>query len=178
MAKSDPPCSGFEFALRRAAAGLDNRTMIEISAAALTPLRKCSLSSLTKWNAGQLPVSRKAYAALVMIEEAIEDEVLNIIERIEQHDPNGEEDIEILTPGPEWQYGHSTHAVAASRARTAAAILFGDRVRIRAEQILADTTRFLHATKRPDTGATPNGQAIITNRTSETSHGTHIQLER
>tara|TARA_B100000929_G_scaffold41910_2_gene29899 strand:- start:19506 stop:20042 length:537 start_codon:yes stop_codon:yes gene_type:complete len=178
MAKSDPPCSGFEFALRRAAAGLDNRTMIEISAAALTPLRKCSLSSLTKWNAGQLPVSRKAYAALVMIEEAIEDEVLNIIEKIEQHDPNGEEDIEIITPAPGWQYSQSTHAVAASRARTAAALLFGDRVRIRAEQIPATTTRFLHATRHPDAGATPNDQGIIKNRTNDISHGTHIELER
>lgn len=48
--KKAPPCSGYEFATRRQAVGLDNATFKELTG--------FSVSALTKWNAGQLQIGR------------------------------------------------------------------------------------------------------------------------
>lgn len=154
MAKRETPCTGFEFAVRRAAAGLDNASMIAIASRALTPLAKCSVSALTKWNAGHLPVSHKAYATLTAIEEAIEEEILRIIEDIERQADEGRTALIIITPSASWSYGSNTHAVAASRARVTASLSHGEKIRIEApERNRSAMPRYLHRTVRPVTDA-------------------------
>lgn len=149
MARRKAPCTGFEFSIRRSAAGLDNASMIAISKTATAPLRKCSISSLTKWNAGQLPVSRKAYATLVMVEEAIEDEIIRILDDLEEQEDSNLNELVILTPNACWPYGPNTHAVAAARAKGIATLSHGEKVRIRAPAENRSTTPpHLHSTSR------------------------------
>lgn len=126
----NPPCSGFEFSLRRAAAGLNYQTIKEIAEAKITPLQKVSISALTKWNAGQMPVSWKAYQCLQKVEQEIENEVLRIVDEIEHKDALGVHLLIITTPSNAWRYGTSTHAVAAARAKVITSLTYGERVRI------------------------------------------------
>lgn len=107
--KKAPPCSGYEFGIRRQAAGLDNATFRELTG--------FSLSALTKWNAGQLPVSRKAYRKLEEIEIAIENEVQRLVDEYEIRMEGDRKPEELQAFNPQWKFGDAPYAVAVSRAR-------------------------------------------------------------
>lgn len=119
------PCSGYEFAVRRQAAGLDNATFKRLSG--------FSVSALTKWNAGQLPVSRKAYRLLEEVEIGIERESQRIIDEAELRIDRGETDITLEIFNPNWTYGDMPLSVAVARARRLLADAFED-VRFRIKQ--------------------------------------------
>lgn len=123
MQKKDPPCSNAEFAIRRQVAGLDNATLKELGG--------FSISAMTKWNAGGLPVSWQAYRILERVEKAIENEIVRITEEIEDR-LESEPDLAELEPfAADWPYGSSTYAVALVRARRAIEDILGRDMRIK-----------------------------------------------
>lgn len=77
----------------------------------------CSISSVTKWAGGQLPVSRKAYVLLERVEDAVEAKVQEIVDMIEEYVFSGVNDAVIPGSDPEWEYGQDAYNVAATRAR-------------------------------------------------------------
>lgn len=104
-----PPCSGYEFALRRQAVGLDNATF--------KALGGFSISALTKWNAGQLPVSWRAYEILEEVEVAIEREVKRIVKEMTAQ-LAATSDLEAMPAFSDgWEYGDQAYAIVISRAR-------------------------------------------------------------
>jgi len=108
--KQPPPCSGYEFTVRRQAAGLDNATTVA--------LLGCSISSVTKWSSGILPVSQKAYNLLRDVEVAIESATQEIVDRVEEKIFAGIDDPEIIAWDLNWKYGEASYQIAVARART------------------------------------------------------------
>ena len=102
--KLPPPCSGYEFSIRRHAAGLENQIFVD--------LMGCSISSVTKWSAGFLPVSRKALALVEEVEIAIANEVDRLVDEF-----CGMNEPILVTEKEDWPYGQSSYEIAVSRAR-------------------------------------------------------------
>jgi hypothetical protein len=82
-------------------------------------LTGCSISSATKWSSGLIPVSRKAYDALVQVETAIENKVEWMIQEYEADlEASKGMDLPAYDTDSEWPYGDSSYEIAACRART------------------------------------------------------------
>jgi len=105
--KQDPICSAYEFTIRRQAVGLDNATMIELTG--------FSVSSLTKWSSGAMPVSFKALAAIERVEIAFENEVQRLVDQMEEIISKDAES-KIIAYDKNWEFGSKTYEIVAARA--------------------------------------------------------------
>lgn len=106
--KANPPCTGFEFAVRRRACGLDNATLMQMTG--------CSISSATKWSSGAMPVSNRAYIALEKVEKAVEEAVQTLVDTNEVVGEHGEA-IALRSWDPNWEYGDASYEIVVARAR-------------------------------------------------------------